>query len=402
MAEQLYFARHTKVYLQQGANIWEIPVMDGFSFSQATNASEVTLQEMESTGGISRRGRTMFNDSLAPAEWSFSTYVRPFISETGGDLEGDVAFMHAVEEPLWANFVNNWDSTDTYVPGVTTTPGVWGDGVTEGVVIGAGSTEFNFDASNSSTLGTFDLLFDLGSCSGGTPEIYKIEGCVVGAVTIDFDIDGIAMANWSGFGALISDTGTTATIPTIVEGTSATSNFIRNRLTTLAIQAGDDDAQGGTPTGAGFTVFPGAATNGVYNVVLTGGSISFENNITFLTPETLCRINVPIGHVTGNRTIGGSFTAYLDTGDAGATGDLWEDVLNAGVTHGVVTNKMQLLFTVGGASAPKVAFDFPQCHVEVPTHSIEDVISLEVTFAALPSTIVGTDEATITYTGVAL
>lgn len=400
MAEQLYFARHTKVYLQQGANIWEVPVMDGFSFSQATNASEVTLAEMESVAGISRRGRKTFNDSVAPAEWSFSTYIRPFLSATGGDLEGDTAFMHAVEEPLWANFVNNFDATYSYTPGALAVPGAWGNGTTDGVVLGAGSSEFNFSASNSSTLGTFDLLFDFGSCSGGTPEIYKIEGCVVGSVTIDFDIDGIAMANWSGFGALISDTGTTATVPTITEGTTATSNFIRNRLTTLAVQAGDDASQGGS--GATYTIFPGASNNGVYNVVLTGGSISFENNITFLTPETLCQINTPIGHVTGARTIGGSFTAYLDTGDAGATGDLWEDVLNAGVSHGVVTNNFDLTFTVGGSNAPKVAFNFPQCHLEVPSHSIEDVISLEVTFSALPSTIASADEATVTYTGVAL
>jgi hypothetical protein len=48
----LQFSRNTKVYLEQGwYNIWEIPVLDGFSFSQATNASEITLNEMSAVAG---------------------------------------------------------------------------------------------------------------------------------------------------------------------------------------------------------------------------------------------------------------------------------------------------------------------------------------------------------------
>ena len=110
MADQLYFSRDTKVFIEIGSAIWEIPVLDGFSFSQATNSSEVTLSEMESTGGVSRRGRRMFNDSLAPAEWSFSTYMRPFTSAGADDAAGQVGGKfasvtadnhHAVEEALW-------------------------------------------------------------------------------------------------------------------------------------------------------------------------------------------------------------------------------------------------------------------------------------------------------------
>ena len=39
-----------------------------------------------STGG-SKRGRAMFTDSFAPAEWSFSTYMRPF--KSGGAAATD-------------------------------------------------------------------------------------------------------------------------------------------------------------------------------------------------------------------------------------------------------------------------------------------------------------------------
>jgi hypothetical protein len=47
----------------------------------------------------------------------------------------------------------------------------------------------------------------------------------------------------------------------------------------------------------------------------------------------------------------------------------------------------------------------PNCHLEVPTHSIDDIISLDVNFHALPASIdpgddtAGNYEAKVTYTG---
>jgi hypothetical protein len=37
----------------------------------------------------------------------------------------------------------------------------------------------------------------------------------------------------------------------------------------------------------------------------------------------------------------------------------------------------------------------PTCHLEVPTHSIDDLISLETSFHALPTSVDGTDEITL-------
>ena len=90
MADTLYFSRDTQVFIKIGTNIWSMPVLDGFSFSQATNTSEITLNEMTDGSGNSRRGRRMFNDSYAPAEWSFSTYMRPFAS-TGSNTTGNAS-----------------------------------------------------------------------------------------------------------------------------------------------------------------------------------------------------------------------------------------------------------------------------------------------------------------------
>lgn len=353
----LHFSRNTKVFVKQGAHVWEIPVLDGFSFSQATNASEITLNEMADSSGNSRRARQMFNDSFAPAEWSFSSYARP--------NNGSV-----VEEALWANFV----AANSYS----------GSAWTAGVTVSSATTTFDLDDSNKTVLGTFDLFFVMGACghadndftAGAGLTIYKIADCVANEAGIDFDIDGIAAINWSGFGKVITEEATFDASAAIARSIDSTSNFIRNRLTSLSVE---NNASGGT----------------TYGLTLTGGNITFTNNISFLTPETLCTINQPLGHVTGTRSISGNFTCYLNTADD-SSAELFEDLMEDQTT---VTNSHTLTFNIGGGSAPNLVVAMPTAHLEVPTHSIEDVISLETNFHALPSTIDGTDEATIAYTG---
>ena len=107
-------------------------------------------------------------------------------------------------------------------------------------------------------------------------------------------------------------------------------------------------------------------------------------------------MNQPLGHVTGTRNVSGSFTCYLNA-EALSSADLFENLIEATST---ITNSFDLVFSVGGSTAtPRIVLDMPTCHLEVPTHSIDDVISVEVNFHALPSTIEGTDEMTITYVG---
>ena len=64
-----------------------------------------------------------------------------------------------------------------------------------------------------------------------------------------------------------------------------------------------------------------------------------------------------------------------------------------------ITNSSNLVFSIGGANDPKCVITLPNCHLEVPAHSIEDVISLETTFHALPTDIDSADEASILYSG---
>ena len=431
MADTFYFSRDTKVHLTDSAGaIYKIPVLDGFSFSQATNTSEITLNEMASSG-VSRRARQMFTDSYAPAEWSFSTYIRPFKSG-GGNSGGEhaAAHHHMVEEALWNALAGSG------AVGAT------------GTALTADGTDANiaFTNSNKVALDTFDLFFELGS-GKASPTIYKIEGCVVNELSIDFDIDGIATANWSGMGKIITEESSMSTA-TIFEGTAAadTNNFIRNRLTDLTvtndvfettangavsssatvtlaagsdlIKVGQNVFAAGTAVGtvsaiSGTTltlsgavsisngaaiVFSNAGMVSSYSLTLIGGNITISNNMTFLTPETLGSVNQPLGHVTGTRSVTGNFSCYLNTPSSGASStDLFEDIIESTET---ITNSFDLTFTIGGTgNTPRVVANLNNCHLEVPTHSIDDIVSLETSFHALPTSVDAVDEIDFIFIG---
>jgi hypothetical protein len=375
MANDLFFSRDTRVVVSDGTAYWEIPVLDGFSFSQATNTSEISLAEMSSaaSGNKSRRGRRMFNDSYAPAEWSFSTYARPFksVADVAGGWDKSSTLAHAVEEVLWAALVGN----GVFTPAASSANSSWSSN--QGMANTASALTIDFADADVASLKELDIYFVMGqgAYDAATHTVYKIEGCVVNSAGIDFDIEGITTINWSGFGKLITEQASDPTA-TITEGASSTSNFIRNRLTTLAVT---NDGDGALET--------------AYNLTLTGGSLNFENNLTYITPETLGVINQPFAAVTGTLNIGGSFTCYLGNHSAGSA-DLFEDLIES---TSLITNDFNLVFTIGGATAPNIQVTLPTCHLEVPTHSIEDIISLETTFHALPSTIDATDEASIVY-----
>ena len=118
-------------------------------------------------------------------------------------------------------------------------------------------------------------------------------------------------------------------------------------------------------------------------------------------------INKPIEHVTGSRTSTGSATCYLTLEDAdtssGTSRQFFNDLVGTGAMSKVV-NKFKVTMHVGGTTAtgnttdPALKIEFPTAHIAVPTHSIEDVISLEMEFTALPTDFGTADEITaLTY-----
>ena len=568
MAQQLYFSRDTRMFVQfrnttdntEAANklgagaVWEIPVLDGYSFSQTTNTSEITLAEMESTAGVSRRGTRMFTDSLAPAEWSFSTYIRPFKAKPGtantGLTEASTANIHAVEEVLWASMLG----ADNYSAGVFTRHTDSNPAVSGGAVITPDTSKstIGIAESNRAALHTFVLYFMIDTATSD-PLVYRLPEAVVNEVSVDFDVEGIAMFNWSGFAKEIqdvsgnvnvhsdmparahningsggsrdgsdlvqgdisirtdqsrsfnivnNDSSTVTATRAIDEATTSTKNFIRNRLTTVEVEAATatdkvagtfpgayagikgfnvstevftvtDDQTHGFSTGdqvyitgmEGQTAFngthhfvrvgsnqagttnptttfrlfstkaaaedltsdanlvsgtadahtanTGTVASGKYSLVLTGGAFTIGNNITYLVPEELGAINKPLEHVTGSRSSNGSATCYLTLEDGGTnSGDIkgfgssrqfFQDLVGTGAM-GQVVNKFKITMHIGGSAAtanatdPALKIEFPTAHVTVPTHSIEDVLSLETEFTALPTDFGTANEITaITY-----
>jgi len=373
----LQFTRNANVYVQlvdgAGSHVqaWKLSVLDGFSFTQSINSSEITINE---AGSISRRARLLFNDSLAPVEWSMSTYARPIT---------DTNITHCPEEPLWAMMLGaDGYATNQYTSSVLA--GVAPSPATQNINTPTnGTNTFDFSASNVSSFSDrWNIYF--GFEDTGNIQFYKLDSAVVNSVTMDFDIDGIATLSWSGFAKSLADAGTSVPVDLaspITTGLTDTTNFIRNRISTVSLSRTD------------------VSPDDVYNIVLTGGSFTIENNVSYLTPEELGIVNAPLANITGARSISGSMTCYLDNDQANSkSGELFADLV---ADVDTVRNVFTLSLNVGGetASTPRVAFELPTAHLEVPTINVEDLLTLEINFHGQVSggNVDLTDEATIVY-----
>ena len=390
---------------ENDANTFRIGVLDGYSFSQGSDSTDVTISE---AGSSPNRGNKRFNDSLPPAEWSFGTYVRPFV-HGANSFRADGTF-DCVENILWAAIAG------TGLPNASDTSGAAVE-VTTGSQFGS---LCKFDQSDVHELMKLNLYFALENTT------YRLNDAQVNQAEIDFSIDGIAQITWSGNATTIDQVEEAIEDPSkfIIQGTSAgtptsgttdtyteTYNFtdttgpsdadyLRNKLSSLYLDA---DAQGG-----------GSASNGLdnrtYDINITGGSITIANNVTYVTPETIGIVDKPIGSFTGARVISGSLTMYLDTKSNGSN-QLLTDLANA---TDLVTNvfDMRLFMGVAGTvdtdgegmeaddfTAPGVEFNMPRCHLTVPTIEVADLISTSVEFAAHGSDLLTGNEMEVKYLG---
>ena len=414
MDSPLFLQREAKLFVAfDDTSVFEIPLLEGFSFSQGTNVTEVALSEASSDGVTSRRGTARFTDSLAPAEFSFSTYVRPFKS-TGNATPTTNAFRSgnsyhtSVETCLWALFAGakSYTATSSTVNAAFVSASA-GEAVT---TFDGTDADITFEHSNKLQLHTPDFYLSLGvdkgTATGATVEaLYKLSGAVLNEATINFDIDGIATIDWAGFATLIEDvsanpeskgfiSGTTSEVtPTVAEGISATNNFIQNRLSTVTLTNATD---------------PNSNYLDEYTLTLTGGSINFSNNIEYVTPSTMGVVNQPLGHYTGARAVSGTLHCYLD-GGTGRSKDLFEDLAESSTFDAVTF--FGLTINLGGttASTPRLAISVPAAHLEIPVHAVDEVIGMEVNFHGLPSsgsaaalvqTISAANEASLKYIGI--
>ena len=120
----------------------------------------------------------------------------------------------------------------------------------------------------------------------------------------------------------------------------------------------------------------------IYNIPITGATLTLENNFTYLTPEELAIVNLPLAGFAGNRVVSGSLTAYLNSGAEGS-GGLLQDML-AKIEESV-TNNYELVFKMGGSSGRRVEFTLPTCQLGIPSINVEDIIATEIAFTSKPT-----------------
>lgn len=316
------------------ANTFELQILNDWSFSQTTNATTVEMME---AGPTPKRGQRTFNDSMNPAEWSFSTYIRPYDAGTTANTP---------EAILWSAMLS--------------------DSLTA-MATGAASAVIDTTGSDVHQLAKFGLVFVVDQ------SIYVIENCAINQAEINFDITGIASITWSGMGAKLKRITTGPVAPTTATAFPISTSyvgydktFITNKLSSIELSSG----------------FTGGTT---YSIPITGGSFTYSNNIEYVTPDTLGVVDTAIGYYTGSRAVSGSLTAYLKTG-TNETAQLLQDVLTTGAT--TTEPKFRLAINIGGTQAgfPSVKLDMPFATLQVPTVEVGDIITTTIAFSAQGAT----------------
>jgi len=374
------------------ANTFKLGVLDGYSFSQGSDATDVTISE---AGAAPNRGSKRFNDSLPPAEWSFQTYVRPFKHGTNSHRSSGTHDM--VENILWAAIAGK-DITGGSESGTSATA-VTCDGT---------DADVSFARSDHHELLKLSIFFALENTT------YRLNECQVNQAEIDFSIDGIATISWSGNATTIDQVSTAVEDPSkaitvVTDGTETISSaatyteaynyvdttapsdgdYLRNKLSTLSLTH--------TKNASGVLEVGASDSTTTYDINITGGSLTIANNITYVTPETLGLVDVPVGSFSGARQVSGSLTMYLDT-KANGSNSLLSDLTAA---TDLVNNAFDMSLFMGGGSSstPVVEFDLPKAHLQIPTIETADIISTTVEFAAQGTDLLTGDEMTVKYKG---
>jgi len=327
---------------------------------------------LNEAGTSPKRGQNIFNTSIEPVDWSFTTYIRPRIDDLGSSgADGDD--RHGMTEKiLWNALVSSVKTDNVNTGGITTS---------------AGDCTVDFEESNKNQLLKLTGWFVFSDSSIN----YRLSNMCVNSASMDFDVDGIAQITWSGYASAVDSVNAGATPTTAGHATDgyvaapSTADFILNRLSTVVLTSSI------------------SGSSKAYTFALTGGNVTIDNGITYVTPETLGVINTPIDHQTGTRAMNGNFTAYLDTA-ALSSKVMYDDMLaDVNGADPDITNVFSIALNIGGASAPNVVFTMPKAHLELPTLDTADVMGVTINWTALEDGFgTGNDEATIVYTGLTL
>lgn len=416
------------------ANTQELTILDNFSFSQSVANDVITVSE---SGNTPVRGQRSFNTALNPVEFSFSTYIRPYLATT----------VKADEYVLWNALFN--DRAVTATGGALTTAATTASCTTAGVLTlistggvpvltvngvytikgatGTRASEVNAPIkviTSSATTLTAQYLtapantaaiaaaqfpvgvsFSLGSwvenaavaadtLVGNTAysevnlarsNLNQLQafGLVVVIDSVTYVIDNAALDQASiDFGldgiATVQWTGKGTALRQLAATTITGSVLSGGTAGTFTPRSSAASTRYITNKLSTVTLegnIGGGGTN--YSVPITGGNIQISNNITYVTPANLGVVNTPIGYFTGTRAISGSLNAYLRAGTG--TGQLLSDMLASAST--TIEPEYKMLINIGGSSnATRVEILGNGCNVQIPTVDAQSVISTNINF----------------------
>jgi hypothetical protein len=385
------------------SNTWEIEVLAGYAVSQA--AATQDIQAFES-GTSPDRSSTRFNTIINPVDWSFNTYLRPTNHEAGSNV-GNLGVNGVQVSSDDSKPLSDWFMWQACMSNIAPATGTSEQSAWEknGTFTTNERVAIANQAAHSSNFGSIQenqLYFQMDNV------FYQVVSASVNQAEVDAAIDGIANTTWTGFGTQIRElTGAARAIAVAVfggydnsgvlqsananftnvsaigsyhpyntynvAGTTTTAAFIKNRLSTIDL---------GHATGSS-TPFVN------YTFPVTSLTWSWNNNVSFLTPEILNSLDSPIGNFAGAREIRGTFTAYLKQG-ATASNTLLKNIIeDSRVSHSSTANANIIVGT--NTTGPYVAFYMPAVQFSFPVHTIEDIISVSVDYQAQePATNCGT------------
>lgn len=403
MASSLNLQRNSEVYMSTvdlaggdngsdmtPTNTWRVEVLAGYAASQSAATQDITSLE---SGLTPDRGTQRFNTAINPTEWSFQTYLRPTgVTNTSGGTNVDPTgnSQPLADWFLWQALLSN----TAYAAGLgasSTLQSAWQPNGKFGLAARAASGNTRAHTSNMARATEYNMYLKMDNV------VYQVKNATVNEASIDAAIDSIAMTSWSGFGTDfieltstarddfidvvggVKNDGSSVTATSSVDantkasayhsyarynvaGTTTTSAFIQNRLSSIEVTH--------TPVGQ---------ASDTYTFPVTGLGFTYSNALTYLTPEELAALNTPISQFTGSRTITGNFTAYLRSGDD-ESAQFLRNISNDSRTSIAQASSANL--KIGGATAPFVAAYMPATQFNFPTHTVEDIIGISVEFLA--------------------
>ena len=380
------------------ANTWKLEVLAGFAATSTSATQDITSLE---SGLNPDRSQQRFNTAINPVDWNIQVYMRPTGVETTAALNTTTAKTNTSgnTKPLadWYMWQALTSSTlaaqkRQVAANQVAEQSIWQTGGTLVTKTIAAGTRIHASSSNFAIAPEYFMYFKLDNV------VYQVDKATVNSASVDAGIEDIAAVTWSGFGTVmkelvgaprdiaiatfggIKNSGAVATANSNahaltaasayhpfntmnVAGTVTTNAFIKNRLSAIEFH----HKASATAADEKFT-FP-----------VTSMNIEYTNNITYLTPEQISALNEPIGQFSGTRSVTGTTTMYLRSGDLDSAGFL-RNISEDARTNSAQTSNANVI--IGGATAPYVAFQMDAAQFSFPAVQTEDVISMSVDFMA--------------------